>query len=81
MALTFDNINLGGISDSKYQGVANSVAECVGLDIHSEPGIIKANQKLSLDFTPTSFITNMVSASNGKTYLFGEDGKVWERAS
>jgi hypothetical protein len=43
------DINLGGISDSIFQGRANSVAEAVGLDIHSEPGVIKANQKLSND--------------------------------
>lgn len=43
------DINLGGIADSIFQGQANSVAEAVGLDIHSEPGVVKVNQKLSND--------------------------------
>jgi hypothetical protein len=77
------NVNLGGIADSMYQGAGNSVAEMVGLDIHSEPGIIKVNQALTLNDggTVDEFCEVGVSCSNGSTYLFGESGGVFERQS
>ena len=40
------NINLGGEADSDFQGSENSVSEIVGFDLHSEPGILKNNQKI-----------------------------------
>lgn len=78
------NINLGGISNSFYQGLSDSVAEIVGLDIHSEPGIIKVNQKLSKDSGTTidDFVKKILPCSDGNTYLFGStSGKIWKRTS
>lgn len=75
---------LGGVADSKYLGIANSVAKMVGIDIHSEPGVIKANQRLKKDSgsTITEFVKNTVVCSNGETYFFSADsGKVWRRSS
>ena len=78
------NINLGGNADSNYLGAENSVAESVGLDIHSTPGLIKVNQKLTKDsgVTVTEFCKYGVSCSNGEFYFFSADsGKIWARTS
>jgi len=82
--ILIDNVNLGGIADSKYLGSQKSVSALVGLDIHSEPGIIKVNQKLTKESGTTvdDFVKIMFVASNGSTYLFGStNGKIWERES
>lgn len=81
-AIQIKNINQGGIADSDYIGNANSVAEAVGLDIHSESGLIKVNQKLTKDSGSTvdDFIRASVPCSDGNSYHFGStNGKIWKR--
>lgn len=52
----------------------------VGFDIHSEPGILKVNQKLVNEQTGDDFIVAIVPCSDGNTYLFGgELGKIYKR--
>lgn len=83
-SIEFKNINLGGLSDTKYQGTENSMYRLVGLDLHSEPGIIQAQQKLTKDSGSTvdDLAKSMVSCSDGNTYLFGStNGKIWKRTS
>jgi len=78
------DINLGGIADSEYQGQTNSVAVMVGLDIHSEPGVIKANQKLAKESGGTidDLVKTVLPCSDGNTYLFGStNGKIWKRTA
>lgn len=78
------DINLGGIADSKYQGQKDSVAEMVGFDIHSEPGILKNNQKLSKESGSTvdDLVKKILPCSDGNAYLFGStNGKIWKRTS
>ncbi|NCN39990.1 hypothetical protein GW916_01945 [bacterium] len=78
------NINLGGIADSDYVGTENSVAEAVGLDIHSESGVIKVNQKLTKESSTLvdDFVKASVPCSDGNTYHFGStNGKIWKRTS
>lgn len=78
------NINKGGIADSDYMGGADSVADMVGLDIHSEVGVIKVNQALTKESGTTidDFVKTGVECSDGNTYLFGStNGKVWKRTS
>lgn len=78
------NINKGGIADSDYLGGAESVADMVGLDIHSEAGIIKVNQALTKESGTTidDFVKCGIPCSNGNTYLFGStNGKIWKRTS
>lgn len=78
------NINLGGIADSDYLGAENSVAEAVGLDIHSESGVIKVNQKLTKESSTLvdDFVKSSVPCSDGNTYHFGStNGKIWKRTS
>jgi hypothetical protein len=78
------DINLGGLSESIYQGAANSVAAAVGLDLNSEPGLIKVNQKLTRE--SSIYIDDLVKCilpcSDGNTYIFGStNGKIWKRTS
>lgn len=78
------NWNNGGISDSKFSGVADSLYRMVGVDVHTEPAVIKAEQKLTKDSgaTVTEFVKWQVTSSNGNTYHFSADtGKIWERNS
>lgn len=78
------DFNLGGLSDSVFQGVANSMAEIVGFDIHSEPGILKHNQKMTKESGTTvdDLVKTIVSCTDGNTYLFGStNGKIWKRDS
>lgn len=83
-AIKIENINLGGISDSDYQGPTNSQAKIVGLDIHSMPGLIRVNQALKKDSgtTVTEFCKVRIACSDGNTYWFSSDsGKIWKRTS
>lgn len=78
------DINLGGLADSQLQGQANSVAEMVGFDIHSEPGIMKHNQKLTKESGGVidDLVKKILPCSDGNTYLFGStNGKIWKRTS
>lgn len=78
------NINQGGIADSDYVGNENSVAEAVGLDIHSESGVIKVNQKLTKESGAfvDDFVKASVPCSDGNSYHFGStNGKIWKRTS
>ncbi|MBP8994105.1 MAG: hypothetical protein KBG30_09890 [Bacteroidales bacterium] len=78
------DINLGGIANSQYQGQKNSVAEMVGFDIHSEPGILKNNQKLTQESggLVDDLVKKILPCSDGNSYLFGStNGKIWKRTS
>lgn len=77
------NLNLGGIADSDYLGADGSVAEAVNCDIHSEAGIVKANQALTKDSgsTVTELILASVSSSDGSSYHFGDSGGIYKRTS
>lgn len=82
--ITISNWNTGGLSDSKWSGVPNSLFKIIGLDPHSEPGVIQAAQKLTKDSstTITEFVKNQVVSSNGRTYHgSSESGKIWERTA
>lgn len=70
----------GGISDSDYVGIANSLPEMVGIDFISEPGKNKIHQKLTKmsGSTITEFCREGILSSNGEIYMFSvESGKIW----
>lgn len=78
--IKIQNTVLGGLSDTKYLGIENSVYRAVGLDLHSEPGVQKVAQKLTK--ISASLVDGLckrrVVASNGETYFFSADtGKIW----
>lgn len=82
MALILQQIN--GLSDSKWSGRAGSVAECVGLDLHSTPGLTKVQQKLTKESGSTvdEFVKVAIACSNGFSFWFSADsGKIWARTS
>lgn len=83
-AIIIARFNTGGIADSKYMGIPNSVAKMVGFDIHSEPGVLNVNQKLTKESGATvdGFVKKILPCSDGNTYLFDSlSGKVWKRTS
>ena len=79
--IPFTDINLGGVADSKYQGSKNSMARMAGFDIHSLPGLIQVNQKMTKDSSTvvTEFCKVAIDCSNGIRYWFSADsGKIWQ---
>lgn len=77
----FNQINAGGIADSKYRGLEGSMYRLVGFDIHSEPGLVKVNQKMTKDSGAVvdELCHHVVTASNGINYWFSyESGKIWQ---
>lgn len=82
--VTIGNWNMGGLADSKWSGIEDSFYRLVGLDMHSEPAVLKAEQKLTKDSGSTvdEFVKNIVVSSNGRSYHFSStSGKIWERQS
>lgn len=78
--VTQGDFNLGGLAASLLQGANNSLAEIVGIDLHSDPGFFSARQKLTKDSGATidEFCKCIVAGSNGKNYFFSsESGKIW----
>lgn len=74
----------GGQADSKFSGILGSFAECVGVDGHSSPGVLKVQQKLTKDSGSTvdAFVKISIAASNGYTFYFSStSGKIWARSS
>lgn len=74
------NFNASGLAYSKYSGNKDSFYKIVGMNLHDEPGILKAAQKLTRETTPpTEYIKCQVASTNGRTYHFSADtGKIWE---
>lgn len=81
--IPIDNLNLGGLSDSKWSGVKYSVYKMIGLNPHQIPGILRVSQKLTketLGQTVSEFCMNSVVSTNGRTFWFSsESGKIWMR--
>ncbi len=76
------NTVLGGLADSEYLGAEGSAAAIVGFDLHSTPGLLKVNQKLTKEsgVLVDSLVKVVVPCSNGETYLFSStSGKIWRR--
>lgn len=73
--------NQGGVADSKYSGIKNSNARLIGWDIHSEPGLLKVNQKMTKisGSTVTELCKVVVACSNNIRYWFSAtSGKIWQ---
>jgi len=79
---------LKGLADSKFSGIAGSVAKMIGIDIHSEPGLIKIHQALAKD-SPASGANEVdelcrvrLAVSSGETFWFSyTSGKIWRRST
>lgn len=79
MAIILQQIN--GLADSKWNGIIGSVYKMIGIDIHSEPGLTKVQQKLEVESTGTNadeFCRVALAASNGYSFWFSyTSGKIW----
>jgi len=73
----------GGLSDSINIGVKGSFYSAVGMDIHSEPGVLKVNQALSKDSgnTVVDFIKCKFQGTDGSSYFGGDAGNIYKRTS
>lgn len=72
-----------GLADSKWSGIEGAFPKMVGLDIHSTPGTITVNQKLSLHSSTviTEFCKVALSVSDGSRLWFSSDsGKIWRES-
>lgn len=82
--ITIRDFNLGGVSDSIFSGIKNSLARMVGWDIHSVAGLLQVNQKMAKisSTTITAFCKVAIDCSDGNKYWFSStDGKIWKQAS
>ncbi len=73
--------NTGGVADSKYMGLKNSLARMVGWNIHGTPGLLQVNQKMTKDSSTviTELCKSCVDASSGIRYWFSStSGKIWQ---
>ena len=83
-SITLTNINLGGLSDSKFSGIKNSMYKIVGFDLHTTPGVAKVAQKLTEDSggMVTEFVKCQIVSTNTATYHFSStSGAIWERTT
>lgn len=69
-----------GLADSRWSGAIGTVAESVGIDAHSTPGLIKVHQKLSLESgeVVNELCNARVNCSDGsRLWCSATSGKVW----
>ena len=82
--IPIEGFNLGGLADSKFSGVKNSVYKMVGFDPHTTPGLLKVEQKLTKNSgaTVSELCKHAICSTNGDTFWFSADsGKIWQRSS
>lgn len=82
--IPIEKFNLGGLADSKFSGVANSVYKMIGFDPHSVPGLLKVEQKLTKNSgaTVTELCKHALTLTTGDTLWFSADsGKIWHRSA
>lgn len=74
----------GGQSDYEDKGIAGSFKTGINLDIRKQKDTLTCQQKLTDDLglgTMTAPAYFIVPSSNGNTYFFCYDGKIWRRNS
>ena len=71
------SLHVGGIADSDTSGQRNSVASLKGADLHSEPGIIKNQQKLTdlFNIAQNEIPVRLVVLRNGDVFFVGNRPK------
>lgn len=81
--IPIERFNFGGLSDSKFSGIKNSLYKLTGFDMHSTPGLLKVAQKLSADTggsEPDEFCKVAINCTDDSQYWFSSvSGKIWER--
>lgn len=76
------DIHLGGLSDSIFSGIPNSIPRLVGWNLHDIPGQISVNQRMTAESVanvPDEFCKYGIDCSNGIKYWFSStSGKIWQ---
>lgn len=83
-AIVIESAYMGGIADSPYVGLANSLGSIVGFDLYTVPGLMLTAQKMTVEANgaPTDDLYKIVTCSDGNIYLFGKtNGTVYKNAS
>lgn len=73
-----------GLSDTKWSGSKGNAYRLVGVDFRSEPGVVKAHQKLKKisGSTITELCKVSVDVSDGsKLWFSSESGKIWRQVA
>ena len=72
-----------GQADSIYSGPTGSLADAVGVDLFSTPGVVKAAQSMVKDsgVIITDFCQWKILASDGNQYWFADTGNVYKRTT
>lgn len=79
--IPIEDFNMGGIADSKWSGIPNSLYRYVGFDPHSAPGILRVAQKMTKNsgLVVTDFCKARLASSNGRTYWGSStNGNIYE---
>lgn len=79
-----EKFNLGGLADSKFSGIENSLHKLIGFDIHTVPGLLRVARKLTKNSEDVvdEFVKAAVLSTNNRSYWFSsESGKIWERTA
>ena len=82
--IPIQDLNQGGLADSKWSGLENTVYKMIGFNPHSLPGVLDVEQKLTKNSgsTVTEFCKVAVSVSVGNQLWFSStSGKIWECTS
>lgn len=76
--------NKGGLADSLFAGVGNSLYKLTGLNPHEKPDILTVHQKMTkeTDVDAPNELVMMINTSVGNILAFSrESGKIWEKTS
>ncbi len=82
--ILLQEFNKGGLADSLFSGVANSLYKFIGLNPHEKPDILTVHQKLTkeTDVDAPDELVTMIATSVGNILAFSqESGKVWEKTA
>ena len=82
--ILIQEINRGGLADSIFAGVSNSLYKFTGFDPHSKAGVIKVHQKLTKEAVanvPDEKCIILPTSVGNVLFFSTESGKVWEETS
>lgn len=83
-AIVIESAYQGGVGDSPYAGLKNSLYSVVGFDLHSVPGLMLTAQKMTKEGggAPTDDLYKILPISTGDILLFGQTtGKVYQNSA
>lgn len=79
--IQINEFNQGGVADSKWSGIKNSLYRIIGMNLHGTPGVIQANQRMAKisAITVDALCKEVVNCSDGNSYWFSSTtGKIFK---